>query len=74
MELPLLLAGPILRRVDPGIVSVWTAFSSPAEVTLEVFEGRVWLSDQPQRRDGAVTGVGDQHKFAHEVSLGGLAC
>ncbi|HVK43770.1 MAG TPA: hypothetical protein VM429_02595 [Micropruina sp.] len=41
MELPLLLAGPILRRVDPGIVSVWTAFSSPAEVTLEVFEGRV---------------------------------
>ncbi len=41
MELPLLLAGPILRRVDPGLVSVWTAFSSPAEVTLEVFEGRV---------------------------------
>lgn len=41
MDLPLLLAGPILRRVDPTIVSVWTAFSSPAEVTLEVFEGRV---------------------------------
>lgn len=41
MELPLLLAGPILRRVDPGLVSVWTAFSSPAEVTLEVFEGTV---------------------------------
>ena len=41
MELPLLLAGPILRRVDPSIVSVWMALSSDATVRLDVYEGRV---------------------------------
>jgi hypothetical protein len=41
MELPLILAGPILRRVDPGLVAVWMAFSEPAELELRVWEGRV---------------------------------
>ncbi|HEY3410924.1 MAG TPA: hypothetical protein VGK53_22385 [Propionicimonas sp.] len=41
MELPLLLAGPILRRVDPGIVAVQVFLSKPATVTLTVYEGRV---------------------------------
>ena len=34
MALPLLLAGPILRRVDPNLVSVWLALSEPAKVSL----------------------------------------
>ena len=41
MELPLILAGPILRRVDPGLVAVWMAFSEPAALELRVWEGRV---------------------------------
>src|SRR6478736_2315389 len=41
MELPLILAGPILRRVDPGTVAVWMAFSEPADLELRVWEGRV---------------------------------
>ena len=41
MELPLLLAGPIVRRADPGLVGVWAAFSRPADVLLQVWEGRV---------------------------------
>ncbi len=41
MELPLILAGPILRRVDPSLVAVWMAFSEPAELELRVWEGRV---------------------------------
>ena len=41
MELPLILAGPILRRVDPSTVAVWMAFSEPAELELRVWEGRV---------------------------------
>ncbi|UVO50214.1 hypothetical protein M0208_06640 [Sphingomonas sp. SUN019] len=41
MELPLVLAGPILRRVDPGLVAVWMAFSEPVELILRVWEGRV---------------------------------
>src|SRR5262249_44849724 len=40
MDLPLLLAGPILRRVAPALVSVWAAFSEPVKVRLLVWEGR----------------------------------
>ncbi len=41
MDLPLLLAGPILRRVDPGLVAVQVFLSRPATVKLTVYEGRV---------------------------------
>jgi hypothetical protein len=40
MNLPLLLAGPILRRVEPGLVSVWLAFSERCDVVLQTWEGR----------------------------------
>ncbi len=40
-ELPLVLAGPVLRRVDSGRVCVWIALSKPGEVTVTVFTGRV---------------------------------
>ena len=41
MALPLMLAGPILRRVDPTLVAVWVALSSDAKVTLKVWEGQL---------------------------------
>src|SRR5262245_34157507 len=41
MDLPLLLAGPILRRVEPGLVSVWLALREAAQVRLVVWEGLV---------------------------------
>ncbi|MFZ1410254.1 MAG: hypothetical protein WAS07_02215, partial [Micropruina sp.] len=41
MDLPLLLAGPMLRRVDPGLVAVQIVLSQPAVVKLTVWEGRV---------------------------------
>lgn len=41
MSLPLVLAGPILRRVEPNLVSVWIALSRAASVTLTLFEGRI---------------------------------
>jgi hypothetical protein len=40
-DLPLLLAGPIVRRVEPTLASVWIALSEPATVTLKIWEGRV---------------------------------
>jgi hypothetical protein len=40
-DLPLLLAGPIVRRVEPTVASVWVALSEPATVTLRIWEGRV---------------------------------
>ena len=39
MELPLILSGPILRRVEPGLVSVWVALSKACSVQLSLFEG-----------------------------------
>ncbi len=40
MALPLVLAGPILRRVEPNLVSVWLALSAAASVTLTLFQSR----------------------------------
>jgi hypothetical protein len=40
-DLPLLLAGPIVRRVEPTLACVWVALSEPATVTLKIWEGRV---------------------------------
>jgi hypothetical protein len=35
--LPLILAGPILRKVTPSSVTVWLALSQPAKVTVDVY-------------------------------------
>ena len=40
MSLPLLLAGPILRRVEPTLASVWVALRDQCDVRLKVWEGR----------------------------------
>jgi hypothetical protein len=37
-HLPLILAGPILRRTEPEAVTVWFALQKPCEVTLTVYE------------------------------------
>jgi hypothetical protein len=37
-QLPLVLAGPILRQVTPQAVTVWVALQRAADVTLKVFE------------------------------------
>ncbi|WP_367140981.1 MULTISPECIES: hypothetical protein [Streptomyces] len=39
-SLPLVLAGPVLRRVDARHVCVWIALSQPGDVTVTVFRGR----------------------------------
>ncbi|MEU6578244.1 hypothetical protein [Streptomyces sp. NPDC046805] len=39
--LPLVLAGPIVRRVDRSGVTVWLALKAPRKVTLDVYEGGV---------------------------------
>ena len=48
MDLPLILAGPILRRIEPNLVSVWLALSEAASVQLTLWEGRA-TADQPSR-------------------------
>lgn len=39
MNLPVMLAGPLLRRVEPNLVSVWIALKESASVKLSVWEG-----------------------------------
>lgn len=41
MALPRILAGPILRRVEPASVAVWVALRDAAEVKLDVYAGSV---------------------------------
>ncbi|NET52433.1 MAG: PhoD-like phosphatase, partial [Merismopedia sp. SIO2A8] len=36
-HLPLILAGPILRRTESDAVTVWVALKSPREVTLNIY-------------------------------------
>lgn len=36
-QLPLILAGPILRRTEPDAVTVWVALRAPCEVVLKVY-------------------------------------
>ena len=40
MTLPLLLAGPMLRRVEPTLVCVWVALTESAALRLRLWEGR----------------------------------
>ncbi len=36
-DLPIILAGPILRRIEPRLVSIWMAFSEPQIVELNLW-------------------------------------
>ncbi len=51
MDLPLILAGPILRRVEPGLVSVWLALREEATVQLTLWEGQA-TADKPSLLSG----------------------
>lgn len=51
-SLPLVLAGPILRRVETSRVSAWMAFSTAVTVTLHIFDGR-----RQSKGPGKVEGV-----------------
>ena len=47
-DLPLLLAGPVLRRVEADLVCVWIAISQPCNASLLLFDGGdVAASDTP---------------------------
>jgi hypothetical protein len=41
VALPLILAGPILRRVEPTTVAVWMAVSRPGLIEVGVYHGIV---------------------------------
>lgn len=57
MALPLLLAGPIVRRVDARMASVWVACSRPSTVEIVIFDS-VQTSTGPGQVVGGVAPVG----------------
>ena len=72
MRLPEVLAGPLLRRAEPGRVLVWLATSVPLTVSGEVFALVAPPDDERQRRLGR--GRGRQVRlgprlFVHLVSV-----
>lgn len=50
-SLPLILAGPLLRRVEPGAITVWLALKAACTVTLRVY-AREDSGDFVQRCEG----------------------
>ena len=48
MPFPLMLAGPILRRVEPTLVTVWVALRESGNFELKLWNGLV--KDSPVRR------------------------
>jgi hypothetical protein len=53
MLLPFVLAGPILRRVEPNLVSVWVALREPCTLKLALWEGG---QIKPGDRDPLIAG------------------
>ncbi|NJM76480.1 MAG: hypothetical protein HC852_12675 [Acaryochloridaceae cyanobacterium RU_4_10] len=60
-QLPLILAGPILRRVEPESVTVWLALQSPCQVRLRVIPSDL---SAPSRSQPILTGT------AQTIALG----
>lgn len=45
MDFPLILAGPIVRRVEPRLAAVWVALSAAATLRLSLWEGQIAAAD-----------------------------
>ena len=67
------LAGPIVRRVQPDLVSVWIALRKPASVRLQVYRGlgrRSDLAEIPALPVPVPTGVRGIPPDAHTLAVG----
>ena len=47
VALPLVLAGPIIRRVEPRLCTIWIALRESARVTVTLWEGAQFATDNP---------------------------
>lgn len=54
-QLPLILAGPILRRTEAAAVTVWLALRQSCEVTLEIYATQSGQGDRLDRLQGTAT-------------------
>ncbi|HEY9872987.1 MAG TPA: hypothetical protein V6D12_06110 [Candidatus Obscuribacterales bacterium] len=68
-RLPLILAGPILRRTQPDAVTVWLALKEPREVTLKVYSTEangLIINDQVLEGSRSTVQLG---KYLHLVAV-----
>jgi hypothetical protein len=68
---PLLLAGPVLRRVTATSVSVWVATSQPCTVVLDVYGSSAFLTRTPPAQTGTVTATKIGTGSRDTVKVGG---
>jgi len=85
VELSSVVAGPIVRRVEPGAVSVWLALGEAAQVGLQVFDAKGAVVQEgtvdsvgigKHLHLALVTATGDSellwgHCYTYELTLGG---
>jgi hypothetical protein len=68
---PLLLAGPVLRKVTPTSVSVWVATSQPCVVKIDVYGSAAALTRSPGAQTGTVSANLVGSKDRTTVKVGG---
>ena len=66
-ELPLLLAGPILRRVEPNQVCIWIACSKNVSVQAEIFRVRM---NSLEKSDNTYKGNNNQSSISDPIGFG----
>ena len=62
---PLVLGGPVVRRVEPRLASVWLALKAPATVRLEI-----WQGTQPASVGAAPLVQGNTHTLRGDRPVG----
>jgi hypothetical protein len=71
VPLPLLLAGPIVRRVEPTLAAVWIALSKAATVRLLIWEGSATASADHTKVFVASSDAGEQTwRIGDQLHLG----
>ena len=68
-DLPDVLAGPLLRRLEPGRLVLWLVASRPLQLTLRLAHGEQPASDQPLGDDACQRLVVGEHAVIHLIDL-----
>jgi hypothetical protein len=68
--LPLMLAGPILRRTEPALITVWVALSQQATVEIRIWDGLVHDSGGTPLFSTDLPAIGPLSNTAQAVRVG----
>lgn len=68
--LPLLLAGPIVRRAEPTLVAVWLAFSKQVRISVEIWDSLVHDTSSSERLSTTLSPLQPKSNTASTIRIG----